>query len=362
MKILTIVGARPQFIKAAMISKAIGKWNNENEPITELILHTGQHYDKNMSDIFFSDMEIPRPFYRLECQTQLHGEMTSFMLREIEKALLDCNPDYLLVYGDTNSTLAGALAASKMHIPVIHVEAGLRSFNKNMPEEINRVLTDHVSAYLFCPTLQAVDNLQKENISENVFHVGDVMFDAALLFGEKAKNHSIILQKLNLSPQNYYLATVHRAENTGEKEHLSNILNAFVQIATETCPVIFPIHPRTKKYLREYSLTSLAEKNPFVKMIDPVGFIDMVMLEKNAKTILTDSGGIQKEAYFHQVPCITLREETEWTETIEAGWNQLAGPKTEHILTCLSANKEKFPITEYGEGNSAEKIIDYLCR
>jgi UDP-GlcNAc3NAcA epimerase len=361
MKIVTIVGARPQFIKAAMVSRAILAHNQlGHRPIDECILHTGQHYDDNMSEVFFSGMGIPTPTWRLQCGGDTHGAMTGNMLIEIEKILLEAAPDRVLVYGDTNSTLAGALAAAKMHIPVVHVEAGLRSFNKQMPEEINRVLTDHLSALLFCPTHTAVHNLANEGIEEGVHHVGDVMYDAALLFGSLAEASSGVLDRLKLEGRPFRLCTVHRAENTGSEERLTNIFAALTEAATEACPFILPLHPRTRQCLERYGLLPQVERHPGICLTPPLGFLDMVMLEKHAEVILTDSGGIQKEAYFHRTPCITLREETEWTETVEAGWNQLAGYRTGDILRCLNHPTETSEIDEYGTGQAAALIIGLL--
>ena len=356
MKILTIVGARPQFIKAAMLSKAIAKCGI----IKERILHTGQHFDQNMSDVFFEEMKIPYPDYKLNCGAGSHGEMTGKMIIEIEKIIIEDLPDFVMVFGDTNSTMAGALVASKLHVPVIHIEAGMRSFNKKMPEEINRIVTDHVSEYLFCPTMQAVENLYKETIVKNVFHVGDVMYDAILSFNDFAEKKSNILSDLNISRRQYYLSTVHRAENTDFKENLAQILFALSQIASEQCPVILPLHPRTKKLIQNYDLEKLISNS--VKVIAPVGYLDMIMLEKNAKMILTDSGGMQKEAYFQKVPCVTMRNETEWTETVLAGWNCLAGSNAENIIRAANSSFQKTEIQDYGNGNSAEKIIEILCR
>lgn len=361
MKIITIVGARPQFIKAAMISHAIRKHNsNHQDSIEELLLHTGQHYDDNMSNIFFSGMGIPRPTWQLSCGSGTHGVMTGTMLIEIENVLLQSKPDYVLVYGDTNSTLAGALAASKLHIPVIHVEAGLRSFNKQMPEEVNRILTDHVSDLLCCPTHTAVSHLKNEGIVKGVHHVGDVMYDAALLFGRLADESSHILDELHLVSKSFRLCTVHRAENTDSRERMSGIINALRQMATDSCPVILPLHPRTLACLENHGLKSALTECSAIRLIPPLGFLDMVMLEKHASTILTDSGGVQKEAYFHQTPCVTLRCETEWVETVEAGWNQIAGYDTDHILQCLHTTPERKEIHEYGSGHAADVIIGLL--
>jgi UDP-GlcNAc3NAcA epimerase len=361
MKIITIVGARPQFVKAAMVSRAIINRNrNGNTPIKEDILHTGQHYDNNMNAVFFDKLGIPRPAWILNCGGGSHAEMTAGMLVEIEKVLQENRPDYVLVFGDTNSTLAGALAAAKLHIPVVHVEAGLRSFNRQMPEEVNRVLTDHVSSWLFCPTYAAVQNLKQVGITSGVMHVGDVMYDAALTFGKIAEQTSTILSSLKLKTKHFYLCTVHRAENTDDKERLSQIISALVEIARSECPVILPLHPRTKKNIEMWQIDSIIASNEALRLIEPVDYLDMIMLEKHAKTILTDSGGIQKEAYFHRTPCITLRDETEWVETITAGWNQLAGYRKENIINCLENKLQQTEIDEYGDGHAADKIIQTL--
>jgi len=361
MKIITIIGARPQFIKAAMVSRAIIQHNQTNNiQIEEKILHTGQHYDENMSHVFFHELNIPLPTWQLQCDHGSHARMTANMLVEIESILIGEQPDYVLVYGDTNSTLAGALTAAKLHIPVIHVEAGLRSFNKQMPEEINRIMTDHVSSHLFCPTFAAVKNLKNENIVRNVYHVGDVMYDAAHSFGQLAEKTATIMSSQQLMPKQFYLCTIHRAENTDRQERLTGIMQALAEIATPDFPVVLPLHPRTKTFLEKYNLTTKITANQAIRLTAPLNYIDMVMLEKQAAIILTDSGGIQKEAYFHRTPCITLRDETEWIETIEAGWNQLAGYQTQKIISCIKNNPEKTAIDEYGEGKAAEKIIELL--
>lgn len=358
-RIITIVGARPQFVKAAMLSRAISMRNKEGMSFEEKLIHTGQHYDENMSRVFFHEMGILKPTWQLHCGNHTHGAMTGQMLMDIEKILIDNQPDYVLVYGDTNSTLAGALAASKLHIPVVHVEAGLRSFNKAMPEEINRILTDHVSSILCCPTQTAVQNLHKENITKGVYHVGDIMYDAALLFGKEAEQRSTILQTLGLSPKKFLLCTVHRAENTDSQERLCQIAQAWTEIAASE-RIVIPLHPRTRIYLEKYNLLATLQQQSNILFTAPLGFLDMVMLERNARIILTDSGGIQKEAYFHKTPCITLREETEWTETIESGWNQLAGFHAKDIIKCLSTSNDRKEIQEYGDGNTAQKILDLL--
>ena len=356
MKVLTIVGARPQFIKAAMVSKAIA----ESDDVSEEIIHTGQHYDANMSDIFFEQMRIPKPAVRMKFGGRSHGAMTGQMLEAIESEIVQRKPDVVLVYGDTNSTLAGALAAAKLCIPVAHVEAGLRSFNKRMPEEINRIMTDHASTYLFCPTSSAVQHLKNEGIVNGVHQVGDVMYDAALFFGEISNKHSNISHELELNPGSYHLATVHRQENTDNLVRLKNIFEAFDQISSKDCPLILPLHPRTKGALEK---AEIILSNSNIRLLSPLSFLDMVQLEKNAKIILTDSGGVQKEAYFHKVPCITLRDETEWVETVSAGWNQIVGANCPKILLAVRQydilNCSK--ITEYGNGHSSEDIVQILC-
>ena len=356
-KILTIVGARPQFIKAAMVSRAILAHNRRgtNPQIAEEIIHTGQHYDKNMSDIFFKQMQIPEPVVNLNAGNGPHGEMTGRMLALIEKEIVARKPDRVLVYGDTNSTLAGALAAAKLHVPVAHVEAGLRSFNKGMPEEINRILTDHVSSLLFCPTSASIANLKSEGITCGVHHVGDVMYDAALLFGEIAERQSTILSALGLAPKEYLLTTVHRAENTDDPTRLQSIMTAFRELSKDYT-IVFPVHPRTRA-----KLADSGESSPRLRMIEPVSFLDMVQLEKHACCILTDSGGVQKEAYFHGVPCITLRDETEWIETVESGWNQVVGADTNNIIGAVLQAYCGIHISEYGEGNCADTILQPLC-
>ena len=360
MKIVTIIGARPQFIKAAVVSRAITAYNqtNSNIKMEEYILHTGQHYDQNMNEVFFHEMGLKDPDWQLDCGgIASHAKMIAEMLTGIEKALLECRPDGVIVYGDTNSTFAGALAASLLRIPVIHVEAGLRSYNKLMPEERNRVLTDRLASLLFCPTRQSVQNLAKEGITEGVFSSGDVMYDAALTFGKAADEKSEILSSLGIQPEKFRLCTVHRAENTNNAERLYQIIVALVNIATPDYPVIFPLHPRTDFYLKNYNLHATIASNESLRLIEPLDYPDMAMLEKYAATILTDSGGIQKEAYFYRTPCITLRDQTEWTETVAAGWNQLAGYQTERILECLANEPAKSDIDDYGDGHTAEKIV-----
>jgi len=323
--------------------------------IEEYILHTGQHYDKNMNEIMSG---MTKPTWQLHCGgIASHSAMMAEMLVGIESALLESFPDYVLVYGDTNSTLAGALAASHLNIPVIHVEAGLRSFNRRMPEEKNRVLTDHLADLLFCPTYKAVENLAREGITEGLFHIGDVMYDAALMFGMIAEEKSQVMARLGLKSKQFSLCTVHRAENTNDPERLQQIIIALRQIARPDYPVVLPLHPRTAIYLNNYHLRA---NNPSLHLIEPVDYQDMVMLEKHARVILTDSGGVQKEAYFHRTPCVTLRDETEWVETVEAGWNQIAGCSAEEIIACHDADLNKHEIKEYGDGHAADKVINAI--
>ena len=358
-KIVTVIGARPQFIKAAPVSKA---FSNCSE-IEEIIVHTGQHYDTGMSKIFFDELEIPEPDYNLDVGSGSHAVQTGEIMKCLEKVLLKENPDILLVYGDTNSTLAGALTAAKLHIPVAHVEAGLRSFNMKMPEEINRIVADRLSTLLFAPTNTAVGNLDKEGITDGVYKTGDVMYDVALQYKEKAYKESTILKELNLTPKEYILTTIHRAENTDNKEKLYNIFTALNEIGKEF-PIVLPLHPRTKKMLKEFDLQSFLNG---LRVIDPVGFLDMINLESNARAIITDSGGIQKEAYFHRVPCVTLRDETEWVETVESRWNVLADTTDpQNIFTTIqsmitfSGNRDN--INEYGEGDSSKKIMEMVVQ
>lgn len=366
MKILTVIGARPQFIKAAMVSKSIAKHNlaNEKKQIHEVIVHTGQHYNPNMSDIFFSEMNISVPDYNLGIGGLSHGAMTGKMLEEIEKIILKESPNLVMVYGDTNSTLAGSLAAAKLKVKVAHVEAGLRSFNRNMPEEINRILTDHVSDLLFAPTESAIKHLCQEGIDESKIHlVGDVMYEAALYYGAKAQSKSKILKKLRLEAQKYVLATIHRAENTDNVNRLKNIFESLVQVA-EQLSIVIPLHPRTKKALIQEKLFDTVATQ--LQIIEPVGYLDMIALEKNACVIVTDSGGVQKEAFFYKVPCITLREETEWIELVKSGWNQLLPPLTANVVqdSILSTilRKSSLPDTDdfYGGGKASMAIINIL--
>ena len=356
MKIVSVVGARPQFVKAAVVSRAL----QQRPEVQEVLLHTGQHYDKNMSQVFFEELEIPQPEYNLGIGGGTHGQNTGRMIEAIEAVLLQERPDWVLVYGDTDSTLAGALAAVKLHIPIAHVEAGLRSFNRRMPEEINRVLTDHAADLLFAPTQTAVANLQREGIpAKRIAMVGDVMYDAALYYATKAEQRSRILSALGLAPRGYILATVHRAENTDDPERLRTIV-ASLERVTRELPVVLPLHPRTRKALKTHNLWKDVQG---VRLIDPVGYLDMVMLEKYARLIVTDSGGVQKEAFFHKVPCVTLRTETEWVELVESGWNIVIAPTDEHLLcqTILSRLNAKGSNTAlYGDGYAVEKILQRL--
>lgn len=345
MKIITVLGARPQFIKAAAVSNKIRQQHSEK------IIHTGQHYDENMSSIFFEELQIPKPDYHLNVGSGNHGFQTGNMLIKIEEILLNEKPDCVLVYGDTNSTLAGALAASKLLIPVAHIEAGLRSYNMSMPEEQNRILTDHISKLLFTPTDTATVNLKQEGIVTGVHNTGDVMFDAILNFSEIAKNKSRILNNID---GEYILTTIHRAENTNNIDRLKNIIGALNECGEK---IILPLHPRTKGYIENYGLVF----NENISIIEPVGYLDMLLLEKNSKKIVTDSGGIQKEAFFMNKPCITLRDETEWVETVENGWNVIVGADKAKILHNIKNFKpENKRINYFGDGNAAQKIVDIL--
>lgn len=356
MKILTIVGARPQFVKASVVSAAL-------KPLCdEVIVHTGQHYDKNMSDVFFEELGIPKPAYNLGVGSGSHGKQTGEMLMRIEEVIGEEKPDILMVYGDTNSTLAGALAASKLHIPVAHVEAGLRSYNMRMPEEQNRVLTDHISTWLLCPTETAVKNLAKEGITRGVTMTGDVMLDSVLHFLSVARANPDkvkIYEMLGLTPKQYRLATLHRAETTdGGIEAVMRIFRAFEQLPQR---VVIPIHPRTRG-LAEQAISRGGFTN--IQLIDPVGYLEMLLLTSGACQVLTDSGGLQKEAYFMEVPCVTLRTETEWVETLHGNWNILASLTTEDILQ-KALNTVPDPAARdskpFGDGHASDKIAQILC-
>ncbi|MBI1730849.1 UDP-N-acetylglucosamine 2-epimerase (non-hydrolyzing) [Candidatus Acetothermia bacterium] len=360
MKILNVVGARPQFVKLGPILKAIEEHNQSGVHcrIQEILVHTGQHYDKELSKIFFDELSLKEPDYNLGVGSGAQGFQTGEMLKRTEGVLLNEKPDWVVVYGDTNSTLAGALAAGKLQIRVAHVEAGLRSFNRTMPEEVNRVLTDHISNLLFCPTQAAITNLANEGIVHGVHHVGDVMYDSVLHYANLAEKHALILKKLALDPRRYALATVHRAENTDDSTRLENILGALDEISARGLNVVFPLHPRTRRKMKEFGLLL-----NHAKAIEPVSYLEMLLLEKNAKIILTDSGGVQKEAFFFQVPCVTLRDETEWLETVESGWNQLAGTDPKRIGRATQNAQSGDDQTDcYGDGRAASKIVDVLIR
>ena len=348
MKIATIVGARPQFIKAAALSRELRKQHRE------ILIHTGQHYDYQMSGVFFDGLDLPAPDVNLEVGSSAHGAQTGAMLRGIEEVLLKERPDWVLVYGDTNSTLAGALAASKLHIPVVHVEAGLRSFNRRMPEEINRVVADHLSDLLFCPSDTAVANLAAEGINSKAHLVGDVMLDILNLASERAETKgAAVLGQYGVKQRQYLLATVHRSENTDDPSRLKNILEAFNAIGEA---VVFPVHPRTRKMLSgDKTLGS------HVRLLEPLSYFDMVALSRSARLILTDSGGLQKEAYWLGVPCVTLRDETEWVETVSAGWNMLTGSdknKIVHAVRNFAPPTTRGPL--YGDGCVAARCVDLL--
>jgi len=381
MKIVAIFGARPQFIKAAAVNRAIREFNKKKSRIREIWVHTGQHYDTLMDKVFFEELKLPKPDYHFGVGSGSHAKQTGLMLARIERVLMKEKPETVIVYGDTNSTLAGALAAAKLNIPVAHVEAGLRSYNRTMPEEINRLLTDHLSTFLFCPTDQAVRNLLKEGIKDGrtriVKNVGDVMYDSILYYSKLAEKRSTILKELGFftpnsaraiheSPlhrtPNYYLATLHRAENTDNPKRLKSILRALNEIGKNT-PTVLPLHPRTRKMMKVYHIFPRFKN---IKFIEPISYFDMLKLEKNAKAILTDSGGIQKEAYWLRVPCLTLREETEWVETISSGWNVLTGTEVKRILREVGRLEKRKRHPEgnkiFGDGKAGEKIVQILIR
>ncbi len=347
MKIVSIIGARPQFIKAAVITKLIEK----EKYMQEIIVHTGQHYDDNMSKVFFDELEIRKPDYNLGVGSASHAVQTGLMLQRIEKVLIDEEPDWVLVYGDTNSTIAGSLAAAKLHIKTAHVEAGLRSFNMNMPEEINRILTDRISNLLFAPTINAVKLLEKEGLGGNTVFTGDVMYDSILHY-QKLSDKTFPLGKIT-NIENFYLATIHRQENTDDKTRLQNIFSAFSELGNK---VIVPLHPRTKKLLDKITYSEN------VKIIEPVSYLEMITLLKNCKKVLTDSGGLQKEAYFLKKPCITLRDETEWIETLEGNWNFVVGTNKEDILKKINIKKFGKQSNAFGNGKAGEKIVAELER
>ena len=348
MKVMTVVGARPQFIKAAPVSRVLRRRHEE------FLLHTGQHYDDEMSDLFFRQLEIPAPDLNLEVGSGPHGAQTGAMMKGIESVAIEHKPDWLLVYGDTNSTLAAALVGAKLHIPVAHVEAGLRSFDRRMPEEINRVVADHVATLLLCPTETAVRNLEREGVTSGVSMVGDVMFDAFQQNLQVARTSCGILSELGLEPGAYQLLTMHRAENVDRPDLLEAILRG---VADSGRRAVFPVHPRTRAVLKSMAL----EAPGSVTLIDPVGYLEMLVLEENAEAIVTDSGGVQKEAYFAGRPCITLRETTEWTETVEAGWNVLVGTDSAAIARAMREFRPEGPRPElFGDGHAAERVVEAL--
>lgn len=348
MTIVTIVGARPQFIKAAAVSRGLRK------RFREILVHTGQHYDGNMSQVFFDELGIPRPDVNLEIGSGAHGAQTGAMLTAIEEVLLREKPDRVLVYGDTNSTLAGALAAAKLHIPVAHVEAGLRSFNRRMPEEINRVLTDHIADLLFCPSQTAVGHLAAEGIRHGVHRVGDVMYEALMHAVSLARGKSDVLNRLGVAPGQYALATIHRAENTDDPARLARLMEALQAVARDR-PVLFPVHPRTRSRLPVLAAAG------GLRLLEPAGYLDMARLEADAAVILTDSGGIQKEAYWLRVPCVTLREETEWVETVQQGWNVLAGADSERIVEAArQPRRPEAGEDAYAGAGSVGRLVEVL--
>lgn len=352
MKICTIIGARPQFIKAAVVSRVI----DETDGVTEILVHTGQHFDKNMSDVFFTELNIRKPDYHLKIGGGTHGQNTGRMIEGIEEVLLKESPDWVLVYGDTDSTLAGALAAVKLHIPIAHVEAGLRSFNRKMPEEINRVLTDHASSLLFAPTETAVSNLSAEGVDADKVHkVGDVMFDATLYYRESARRP----ESIDSNSNNFILCTIHRAENTDDLNRLKRILDSLNAVSEEHT-IILPLHPRTAGVIKKIEGLTLNEN---IKVIEPVGFLEMHWLLQNCSVVMTDSGGVQKEAFFHKKPCVTLRDETEWVELIKAGVNVLAPPADADIAAALKSMlglKIDESLALYGDGQTGNRLLEII--
>lgn len=351
MKVLTVLGARPQFVKAATVSRAFAERRSE---VREVLVHTGQHYDANMSAVFFDELDIPQPDYNLGIGGGTHGQNTGRMMEGLEELMFRERPDYLLVYGDTNSTLAGALVAAKLHIPIAHVEAGLRSFNRRMPEEINRVLTDHIAGLLFAPTGTARSNLTQEGIDASKIHVvGDVMYDAAIFYKERARPPTWFRAAGGIEGK-FALCTIHRAENTDDSAHLRGILEG---LASSPVPVVLPLHPRTRNKMHEEGLAWPDN----VRVVDPVGYLEMVWLESRCSFVLTDSGGVQKEAFFHQKPCITLREETEWVELVASGWNRLAGSDPKLIAECIATAAVPRDTPDlYGRGDAADRIVELI--
>jgi UDP-GlcNAc3NAcA epimerase len=371
MRIITVIGARPQIIKAAALSRVI---LNDFQEIEEIIVHTGQHYDKNMSDIFFTELEIPKPQINLKVGSSSHGAQTALMIDKIEKVMLEYSPNAVVVYGDTNSTLATAIAASKLHVPIVHIESGLRSFNKKMPEEVNRILCDHVSTLLFSPTKCGYNNLLNEGFSKensnnasadspNIYHCGDIMYDNSLYFSKLSDKNSGILEKLNLQNEKFILATVHRNDNTDSKIKLKDLFSTFLQITEiHQLKIILPLHPRTSKMMEQLldpQLLKKIQESNLLTIIDPASFLDMIALEKNAELIITDSGGVQKEAYFFKKPCIILRPQTEWVEIVETKSAVISDTNSKIILEAterfLSNPDLKFPEV-FGDGNAASFI------
>jgi UDP-GlcNAc3NAcA epimerase len=359
-KILTVVGARPQFVKASVVSQAL----LEKSGLVETVVHTGQHFDADMSEVFFTELGMSVPEVNLGIHGGSHGEMTARMIVGVENIILREEPDVVLVYGDTNSTLAASLAAAKLNVPIAHVESGLRSFNRRMPEETNRVVTDHLSTWLFAPTDEAVRNLNREGLSSAQIHqVGDVMYDVALRFGKTSPRKSPeILGDLGLSRGGYILATLHREGNTDNAERLRSIVGGLLEVS-DSIPVVFPVHPRAKRALIAHGLFDELEKR--VRLLEPVGYLDMIALERSAAVIATDSGGVQKEAFFHLVPCVTMREETEWIELVELGWNRLVPPTSSEAIASAvlgAVDRPGRPGTPYGNGTAAASIVSVLAR
>ena len=349
MKIVTVIGARPQFIKAALMSKALKKIG-----VQEILINTGQHYDYNMSKRMFEDLDMEEPCYDLGIGSMKQVEQVAAMMEKIAPILAKENPDMVLVYGDTNSTLAGALAAAKMNIKLAHIEAGLRSFDNSMPEEINRIITDRVSSILFCPTQTAFKNLKKEGIAEGVYNVGDVMYELAVNMASKSAGNTLLLNSLGIEPKQYILVTVHRSATTDSKDRMFSIVKSLCKIKDT---VVFPMHPRTRKMLRQFSLYKKLKESKNIKILEPVGYLDMILLEKNAKKIITDSGGVQKEAYFFKVPCITLRDSTEWPETLGGGWNRLVGTDWKNITAETRSHRAPSAYrSHYGNGTTSTQI------
>ena len=374
MKIVTVIGARPQIIKAAALSRAIR--NHYANQIQEVIVHTGQHYDDNMSQVFFDELQIPRPDYNLHVGSASHGVQTARMTEGIEALLMKEQPDFIVLYGDTNSTLAGAVAAAKIHVPIVHIEAGLRSFNKSMPEEINRIVCDHCSTLLFTPTKAGLENLKREGFpmdndrpytidNPKVYHCGDIMYDNSLHFADIAEQKTDIIQRLELIGKPFILATIHRDSNTDHSERLSAIFKALIQLSNE-CPIVLPLHPRTNKLLKtnlDEALQKQIFDNPNIKLIPPASFLEMIALERHAQLVMTDSGGVQKESYFFQKPCIILRPETEWVEIVETGNAILADADMHRILEAWEHFKSNPPTTFpeiFGDGHAAEFMLDKI--